>query len=84
LIVNAKWPCPEAVDWNLVKQSDFVHHAIHDFRQRRDQKVNPKKKDPKKTIVPPKEATVYIAKRQPEWKVEIIRVLKKLYDVSHT
>jgi hypothetical protein len=69
------------VDWNLVKQNEFVHRAIHDFRLRRDQKWNPKKKDLKKTIVPPKEATIYIARRQPEWKVEILRVLKKLYEV---
>jgi len=80
LIVNARWPRSVEVDWNLVKQNAFVDRATYDFRQRREQRLNPKKKDPKKPIVPPKKATVYIAKRQPEWKVEIIRILKKLYD----
>jgi len=78
LIVDARWPCVEPVDGNLVEQNEFVHRAVRDFRLRREQKLNPKKKS--STLAPPKEATVYIAKRQPEWKLEIVRTLKKLYD----
>uniref|UniRef100_A0A915LWI6 leucine--tRNA ligase n=1 Tax=Meloidogyne javanica TaxID=6303 RepID=A0A915LWI6_MELJA len=81
LIVNSKWPTISTVDKLLLQQSSFVNNAIKEFRQRRDAKLNPKKKDPKKALLPPKAATIYFTKKYPEWKEKAINLMRKLYEV---
>jgi len=83
LIVKAKWPAPDAVDPILVQESDFLHHAVKEFRARRENKINPKKGKDKKApaaVAPPTEATVYVAAKYPKWKADIINILRKLYE----
>uniref|UniRef100_A0A915DUH3 Methionyl/Leucyl tRNA synthetase domain-containing protein n=1 Tax=Ditylenchus dipsaci TaxID=166011 RepID=A0A915DUH3_9BILA len=84
-IVNAKWPETEAVNQILLKQSEFLQRSIREFRLRREATLNPKKKGPQK----PKPsagvklaAVVYIAERYPEWKVNVLRIVKDSYDAN--
>ena len=65
----------------LLQQSMFVNSAIKEFRQRRDVKLNPKKKDPKKALLPPKTATIYFTNKYPDWKEKAINLMRKLYEV---
>jgi hypothetical protein len=82
LIVNSKWPSISPIDKLLLQQSMFVNSAIKEFRQRRDAKLNPKKKDPRKVLLPPKAATIYFSKKYPDWKEKSINLMKKLYKVK--
>nr|CAD2194038.1 unnamed protein product [Meloidogyne enterolobii] len=84
LIVNSKWPTISTVDKLLLQQSSFVNNAIKEFRQRRDAKLNPKKKDPKKALLPPKAATIYFTKKYPEWKEKAINLMRKLYESNNS
>lgn len=79
LIVNARWPDTLAVDEDLVKKNDFIHRVVREFRLRREALLNPKKKDPSKKIHPPVEATIFIADRYPQWKIDIMEAIKELY-----
>uniref|UniRef100_A0A1I8B4V0 leucine--tRNA ligase n=1 Tax=Meloidogyne hapla TaxID=6305 RepID=A0A1I8B4V0_MELHA len=84
LIVNSKWPTISPVDKLLLQQSTFVNSAIKEFRQRRDAKLNPKKKDPKKSLLPPKAATIYFTNKYPEWKEKAINLMRKLYESNNS
>lgn len=66
----------------MVKKNDFLHRIVREFRLRREVILNPKKKDPLRKIAPPEEATIFIADRYPQWKIEIMMAIKKLYIVN--
>ena len=41
--MKAKWPDHGEVDWNLLKQNEFVVNTIYNFRLKLDSHSNPKK-----------------------------------------
>ena len=77
------WPAASPVDQILVQQSEFIHRAVSAFRPRRDAKLNPPKKKgaAKKQLLPPKSATIYVAKKYPDWMERVIKQLAEIYQV---
>ncbi|KAL3068010.1 hypothetical protein niasHT_038000 [Heterodera trifolii] len=84
LVTDAFWPVTAPTIPLLVDQSNFIHNTVHEFRLRRDAKLCPKKKDPKKQLQPPKSATIYIAKRYPSWRGKLILELGQIYTDNGT
>lgn len=76
------------VDEILTKQSEFLHRVVREFRLRRESRLNPKSKAKKGGAQQPPsqtpvvaEAVVYIAEKQPPWKIEILKIIDELYKV---
>lgn len=90
LIVSSKWPKTDFVDELLVQKSEFLHRTIREFRLRREGFLNSKKKRNNKVEMAPSiavtsdilNATVYIAERQPKWKLDILNIIKEVYEVN--
>ncbi|KAI1715217.1 tRNA synthetases class I (I, l, M and v) domain-containing protein [Ditylenchus destructor] len=83
LIVTERWPVAKPTDLVLAKETDFLNRSIREFRLRKEGFLYPKKKKgaPQEPINAASiEATVYIANRYPEWKIEVMRALKELYE----
>jgi len=86
LIVNAKWPATDPVDEILVKELDFLNKSVHEFRIRKENKFHPKKskKEIHESVIEPKaKATIYVNEQHPEWKIQILKVIKELYDMNN-
>jgi len=86
LIVQEKWPSTKAVDHILLKESEFLHRTIREFRLRKELVLNPKKKASQKqkqdqsTPTGPVSAVVYVANKYPEWKINVMKILKEHYE----
>ncbi|KAK2170434.1 hypothetical protein LSH36_3g30089 [Paralvinella palmiformis] len=76
-VVNATWPIGGQVDDVLIRSSQYLVDAAHEFRIRKKSLLQPKKKVTVPT--PPSHATIWVAKTYPPWQNTVLTVLKKLY-----
>lgn len=87
MIVSAKWPTVSCVDEFLVQENEFLHRSIREFRLRREARFNPKKNEKKSgasavSVSKILNAIVYISEQQPKWKIEILNIIKDVYEVE--
>lgn len=70
----------------MTQESEFLHRSIREFRLRRESRLNPKKSGKKSAALAAPisnvlNAIVYIAERQPKWKIDILNIIKEVYEV---
>lgn len=78
LLVNASWPEAGPVDEMLMRSSEYLMDAAHDFRIRMRAAMQTKKKGP--TPSPPSHGTIWVAKTYPPWQNTILTTLTKMYE----
>lgn len=85
-IINARWPSTSPVDEVLLKSSQYLMDAVHEFRIRLKQFHVAASKGKKKEEVPQEAApnsvlqgTVWIAKTFPQWQATILTTLQDLH-----
>ena len=75
-IMKASWPKAGLVDEKLVRSSEYLTDAAHEFRLRMKALLQPKGK--KAAPQRPSHGTVYVAKSYPPWQVTVLSTLSNL------
>ena len=81
LIVTELWPVPGEVDHIILDTAEFFEKAVHAFRIRLKEHLDPKKKKVAPTV--PTKATIMYANNYPGWQKEILTLLKKIHDENN-
>lgn len=79
-IMHAPWPVAGPVDEVLIRSSEYLMDAAHEFRLRLKSALNPGKN--KKAPAPPTHGTVWVAKTYPPWQNTVLVTLKELYTAN--
>ncbi|PVD35216.1 hypothetical protein C0Q70_06497 [Pomacea canaliculata] len=78
-IMHAAWPVAGPVDEVLIRSSEYLMDAAHEFRLRLKTALHPGKN--KKASVPT-HGTVWVAKTYPPWQNTVLTTLKQLYNAN--
>ncbi|KAK7097865.1 leucine--tRNA ligase, cytoplasmic-like [Littorina saxatilis] len=78
-IMHAAWPVAGPVDELLIRSSEYLMDAAHEFRIRLKSVLNPGKN---KKASPPTHGTIWVAKTYPPWQNTVLTTLKQLYKGS--
>ncbi|XP_041358320.1 leucine--tRNA ligase, cytoplasmic-like [Gigantopelta aegis] len=79
-IMHAAWPNAGPIDRVLVRSSEYLMDAAHEFRLRLKAALAPSKT--KKVVQMPTHATIWVAKRYPPWQNTILVTLKELFEAN--
>merc|ERR1719419_1147113 len=76
-IMTARWPDSGPVDETLVKASQYIMDAAHDFRVRLKALLTPKKNKP--APEKPTHGSIWVARSYPPWQSLILTTLRQLH-----
>lgn len=75
-IMRASWPQAGPVDEVLIRSSEYLMDAAHEFRLRLKGALHPGKN---KKVSPPTHGTIWVARTYPPWQNTVLTTLKELY-----
>ncbi|XP_076467867.1 leucine--tRNA ligase, cytoplasmic-like [Babylonia areolata] len=78
-IMRASWPVAGPVDEVLVRSSEYLMDAAHEFRLRLKTVLNPGKN---KKATPPTHGTIWVARTYPPWQNTVLTTLKQLHTAN--
>ncbi|XP_074598670.1 leucyl-tRNA synthetase isoform X2 [Brevipalpus obovatus] len=78
-IIKTSWPITQPVDSSLRQSLEYLMDACHSFRIRLKNFLAQKSKGKGPKIDRASHATIYVAKKFPEWQAKVISILHELY-----